>query len=1005
MMPNTESSAAREQAMTNSTVRVEVLGAPRVLIDGAPAPLSRKRVRAILFYLAAERKPAPRTTLAWLFWPDKDPHTASRNLSIHLSYLKSALNNDIVVASQGTVALADFVETDVNDYFALANGTNRNDAKNALGLFRGPFLDGFSLKDADPFDQWAASEAEQWRNRRIDAAIERSFELESRGALTEALNVVDSAIATNPIREDLYRRTMRIMEKAGMRAQVGELYKTLTARLNDELGLPPSLQTVECYQSIIGSNDAFTATVKQTGQHALKDVDMPFIGRKPQMEAALATPSGSLALVSGASGMGKTRFLREMPRQADERRIAISFTQQTREMPFGALIDAVKTLTAQPDWPRLALRAQRAMGAEAWARLRCLVPSVDAESTQPTGAFALSSLQIQETLEDFLATLAIENPLHVTYDDIHYADAASLKTLTHIIGASAFTSVRFTATINPSISAPHAMALLNELQRSGRLTSIALSGIDDARMMDALLFYFPDIDEETATKLIRLADGSPHLMKTIIQGLDSGYTEFSGKASLQSLFEFTFKSLSANAADAATALAVHNAPCERELFEKLCGRDAQAALEELSSAGLASVDASGRVAILNKRMQEFLVSRLARDSRRLESAHLRIAQAMNELYGYAPANMQDIAICHHYSKSTHPRECGPYAAKAGDYLLQIDDVDAAIKYYKLAVKYLTGPAKLDASLILYINMSHMGKVYEADLYVQSALSIAQSIGRSDYEFAFTAARALNAIPEYEEVVAGVIPCYEKAIDPTIRTMLQQAERAAIDNNASPLLRGYIQGFLSSWYMIAGDFEKSIECLNRIVGISLCETPEENTSSSASIFFSALVTLISLMKDAPDPRIYDLIQLEEESFKETPIRSFSSSSEGIKSMLAYITGNREEGDRIAEEALVLLEAGHNEPMHAAMLATKGMLQHRTDPREAYWANFEAYRIAKKIGANYSLIRSLIGLVVTSPTKHEATAYLTELRELAGSVGDAKLYNRIANIAVTVKNKPE
>ena len=123
------------------------------------------------------------------------------------------------------------------------------------------------------------------------------------------------------------------------------------------------------------------------------------------------------------------------------------------------------------------------------------------------------------------------------------------------------------------------------------------------------------------------------------------------------------------------------------------------------------------------------------------------------------------------------------------------------------------------------------------------------------------------------------------------------------------------------------------------------------------------------------------------------------------MLAYITGNREEGDRIAEEALVLLEAGHNEPMHAAMLATKGMLQHKTDPREAYWANFEAYRIAKKIGANYSLIRSLIGLVVTSPTKHEATAYLTELRELAGSVGDAKLYNRTANIAATVKNKPK
>ena len=230
--------------MADDVIRVEVLGTPRILKNGVETSFSRKRVRALLFYLATELKPVPRTTLAWLFWPDKSPQVASRNLSIHLSYLKNALSEDAVISSQGTIALAEDVESDARDYFAFANNPNRNGDHNPLELFRGPFLDGFSIKDADPFDQWVSSEAQQWRNRSIDAVLERSFDLEIQKRYTDALATIERAISENEIREDLYRRAMSIMEKAGMRAQVGELYRELTSRLNDELGLPPSIQTV-----------------------------------------------------------------------------------------------------------------------------------------------------------------------------------------------------------------------------------------------------------------------------------------------------------------------------------------------------------------------------------------------------------------------------------------------------------------------------------------------------------------------------------------------------------------------------------------------------------------------------------------------------------------------------------------------------------------------------------------------------------------------------------------
>ena len=79
-------------------------------------------------------------------------------------------------------------------------------------------------------------------------------------------------------------------------------------------------------------------------------------------------------------------------------------------------------------------------------------------------------------------------------DDIHYADAASLKALSRAINDQTFLSARFIATFNPIIPAPRTMALFNELQRKGILLRIELTKISDERMMDILLFFFPDIE-------------------------------------------------------------------------------------------------------------------------------------------------------------------------------------------------------------------------------------------------------------------------------------------------------------------------------------------------------------------------------------------------------------------------------------------------------------------------------------------------------------------------------
>ena len=76
------------------TVRIEVLGPARVLVDGTPvdAPnLRRGRVRTLLTLLTVAG-PLRRDRVTELLWPDHDPADAARNLRVLLARLRTALD-------------------------------------------------------------------------------------------------------------------------------------------------------------------------------------------------------------------------------------------------------------------------------------------------------------------------------------------------------------------------------------------------------------------------------------------------------------------------------------------------------------------------------------------------------------------------------------------------------------------------------------------------------------------------------------------------------------------------------------------------------------------------------------------------------------------------------------------------------------------------------------------------------------------------------------------------
>ena len=73
------------------SLRVDLLGTPRIEVDGEPLRVDTRKAVALLAYLAVTGGPQARELLVDLLWPDTDPDRGRAALRRTLSALRSAL--------------------------------------------------------------------------------------------------------------------------------------------------------------------------------------------------------------------------------------------------------------------------------------------------------------------------------------------------------------------------------------------------------------------------------------------------------------------------------------------------------------------------------------------------------------------------------------------------------------------------------------------------------------------------------------------------------------------------------------------------------------------------------------------------------------------------------------------------------------------------------------------------------------------------------------------------
>src|SRR5712671_558025 len=243
--------------MTMTSMRLELLG--DLLIrsgDGALVTIGAKKSQALLAYLAM--KPAQhvsREKLAGLLWSSTGPDQARQSLRQTLSTVRKELaqiapGQKILIKEGDLLSLDRSVSCDVAELESLVGVGTEEALKEAIELYRGDFLDGFTINE-DRFDQFVIGERDRLHRMALRAHTQL-VELQSRrGAMDEAIGTAQASLRLDVLQEPMHRTLMRLYLQSGDVVEALQQYETCVKVLKRELRIEPDADTKALQREIL----------------------------------------------------------------------------------------------------------------------------------------------------------------------------------------------------------------------------------------------------------------------------------------------------------------------------------------------------------------------------------------------------------------------------------------------------------------------------------------------------------------------------------------------------------------------------------------------------------------------------------------------------------------------------------------------------------------------------------------------------------------------------------
>jgi len=324
-----------------STLKLYLFGSPHLVHKGDLINVPRRKALALLAYLAVTGREHRREKLATLLWPDSDAALAYSYLRRDLAVLNRALGAGRLDVDRDVIGLAqsDDFWLDVTQFLALViscrthgHATDEvcpqcmSPLSEAVALYQGDFMAGFSLPDSEHFDEWQRFESEALRRELAGAFRSLVHGHSAQGEFDIAIACARRWLALDVWHEPAHRQLMLLCAWAGNSSAALRQYRECVHVLEEELGQPPDEATRELSASISSGRippppswDERPSSGPVPPWHNLPPQSTPIIGREAVLAAIgqlLRDPDCRMLTLVGPGGIGKTRLALEAAARA-----------------------------------------------------------------------------------------------------------------------------------------------------------------------------------------------------------------------------------------------------------------------------------------------------------------------------------------------------------------------------------------------------------------------------------------------------------------------------------------------------------------------------------------------------------------------------------------------------------------------------------------------------------------------------------------------------------------
>jgi DNA-binding SARP family transcriptional activator len=432
-------SAADEPSGPRLAIRIfgalEIVDGDRVL---GPRDLGGVRPKQLLeILLAARGHRVPTDRIAESIWDAQRPSDVAASIQTFVSVLRRRLVDDrdrarqlVVTEAEAYRFATEAVDFDLDRFDELLERSAREPTRiarqsleRALSFVRGDVL------EDEPYALWAQDIRGSYQGRVLGARLDAADAALAERDLAAALAHAEAAAALDRFSERAQRLSMLALYALGRQHEALSRYRAYRKLLDEELGLEPAAETRALESAVIRQEDA-ASLLPRPVQHAnirIGGDDGLLVGRCAELDATLATvrrgfDNGvTLIQIEAATGLGKTRLLRELRADVDGVRVGYATCSLLeRNLPYVPLAAALRDALADVELDAARLPA-----------LRQILPELGLAAPPHT-------FDEIEVLEALVWHLSEHAPLVLLLDDVHLADHHTLAALGYLRRRAAF---------------------------------------------------------------------------------------------------------------------------------------------------------------------------------------------------------------------------------------------------------------------------------------------------------------------------------------------------------------------------------------------------------------------------------------------------------------------------------------------------------------------------------------------------------------------------------------